>query len=139
MSTATQEVDTQKKDMTPGIFSWNELMTRDVDGSKKFYSQLFGWSSESMDMGPGGTYTFFKAGERPAGGMMKMPAEAGNAPTSWMGYVTVADLPAAVAKAKKLGAKVCKDVTPIPDMGSLAIIIDPQGATIGLWEFANKS
>jgi uncharacterized protein len=130
--------NTQDKDMTPGIFSWNELMTRDPEASKKFYTQLFGWKAETMNMGPGMEYTFLKAGERPAGGLMRLPPDAGNAPTSWMGYVTVSDLPAAVAKAKSLGAKVCKDVTNLP-MGRFAIISDPQGAVLGLWEFADKS
>ncbi len=124
-------------DMTPGIFSWNELMTRDPAASIQFYTQLFGWKAETMSMGPGMDYTFLKVGDRPAGGLLRVPAEAGNAPTAWMAYVTVADLPAAVAKAKALGAHVCKDVTNLP-MGRFAIITDPAGAALGLWEFANK-
>jgi hypothetical protein len=66
-----------------------------------------------------------------------MPAEAGPALTMWMSYVTVTDLSVAIAKAKALGAKICKDVTVLP-MGSFAIIADPQGAAIGLWEFAKE-
>lgn len=123
-----------KADMTPGIVSWNELVSRDPDGSKNFYSQLFGWTLETMSMGPGAEYIMMKAGERPAAGLIRMPAEAGPAPTMWMSYVTVPDLPAAVAKAKALGAKICKDITQLP-MGRFAIISDPQGAGIGLWEF----
>jgi len=126
-----------KPDMTPGIFSWNEIITRDPEASEKFYTQLFGWTAEKMEMGPGASYTFLKSGDRPAAGLLSMPAEAGNAPTTWMGYVTVPDLPAAVEKAKSLGAKICKDVTQIP-MGRFAVIGDPQGAALGLWEF-NKS
>ena len=124
--------------MTPGIVSWNELVSRDADGSKQFYSQLFGWKIETMTMGPGAEYTMMKAGERPAAGLIRMPAEAGPAPTMWMSYVTVADLPAAVAKAKALGAKLCKDVTQLP-MGRFAIINDPQGATLGLREFTKPA
>ncbi|HEY2951988.1 MAG TPA: VOC family protein [Verrucomicrobiae bacterium] len=125
-------------DMTPGIVSWNELVSRDPDASKRFYSQLFGWKVETMNMGPGSEYTMLKAGERPAAGLIRLPAEAGPAPTMWMSYVTVTDLPAAVAKAKALGAKICKDVTALP-MGRFAIISDPQGAGIGLWEFTKPA
>jgi predicted enzyme related to lactoylglutathione lyase len=88
-------------------------------------------------MGPGAEYTFLKVGDRPAAGLIRMPAEAGPAPTMWMSYVTVQDLPVAVAKAKALGAEVCRDVTPLP-MGSFAIIADPQGAVFGLWQFARQ-
>lgn len=123
------------KDMTPGIVSWNELATNDVQGSKNFYSELFGWTSEEMPM-EAGAYHFLKIGERPVGGLIQMPPEAKGAPTMWMPYVTVADLKGAVAKATSLGAKLCKDITAIPEMGSFAIITDPQGATLGLWEFA---
>ena len=128
---------TNQKDTTPGIISWNELVSRDAGASKEFYTQLFGWTSETMSMGPGAEYTFLKAGDRPAAGLLSMPADAGPAPTMWMSYVTVADLPAAVAKAKELGAHICKDVTVLP-MGRFAIIADPQGAAIGLWEFAKE-
>lgn len=122
------------KDMTPGLVSWNELMTHDPVASAKFYTELFGWKAETENMG-GWDYTFFSAGDRPAGGMIKLPPEAGKAPTAWMGYVTVADLSAAVEKAKQLGAHVCKDATTLP-FGRFAIISDPQGAVLGLWEFA---
>lgn len=122
--------------MSPGIFSWNELMTKDGTGSTKFYTELLGWSAESMDMGPGMKYTFFKQGEQPVGGMFEMPSEAQGS-NLWMSYVTVSDLAATVQKATNLGARVLKDVTKLP-MGSLAIILDPQGAVIGLWEFAEE-
>jgi uncharacterized protein YndB with AHSA1/START domain/predicted enzyme related to lactoylglutathione lyase len=131
-------VGAQAPDKTPGIFCWNELVSRDVDASTKFYTQLFGWTAESMNMGPGMTYTFLKAGNQNAAGLLQMPKEAGQAPTTWMGYITVSDLAAAVAQAKSLGAKICKDITNLP-MGRLAIITDPQGATLGLWEFGDSS
>jgi len=33
-----------------GAFSWSELMTTDVEGAKKFYTNLFGWKTEEMPM-----------------------------------------------------------------------------------------
>jgi len=138
MSTQNQATEEQQKDMSPGIFSWNELMTDDPEASADFYSGLFGWTAETMDMGQGREYTFFKLGDRPAGGMMQLPPEARGMSPSWMAYVTVEDLSAAVARAKELGAEICKDITIVPGMGSLAIINDPQGAMLGLWEFAKK-
>jgi len=128
----------EHKDMTPGIISWNELATNDLAGSKQFYTQLFGWTVEEMPM-PEGSYSFFKVGDRPVGGMLQMPAEAKGAPTMWMGYVTVTDVKQAVEKATSLGAKVLKEITAIPGMGTFAIISDPQGAVLGLWEFADKA
>jgi len=132
----SEKQNTQEQDKTPGIFSWNELMTPDAEGSSKFYSELFGWKMESMDMGQD-TYHMFKAGSRPAAGMMAITPEMGGVPPHWMGYVTVEDIASAVEKAKSLGATIRKDVTELP-MGKFAVIEDPQGAGISLWEHGEE-
>ena len=52
---------------THGDFSWCELLTRDVDGSKKFYKELLGWTMEDVPM-ENDSYTILRAGGRPVGG-----------------------------------------------------------------------
>jgi uncharacterized protein len=131
--TSMSEQTSNEMDTTPGIVSWNELMTRDSGASAKFYGALFGWEREDMDMG-GFTYSMFKSGGRPVAGMIVLPSEAESMPVMWMGYVTVENLDTSVAQAVKLGAKICKGITEIP-MGRFAILADPQGAIIGLWQF----
>jgi len=124
-----------KEDKTPGKFCWHELITNDVEGTKKFYTGMFGWTTEDMDMGPM-VYTMFKNGEEYVGGMMEINpemAEMGVKPHV-MSYITVEDIGAAVEKAKGLGAHVCKDVTELP-MGKFAIITDPAGICFSFWEF----
>ena len=39
-----------------GHFHWNELLTRDVEGAKKFYGQTIGWTFDSMPTPDGCTY-----------------------------------------------------------------------------------
>jgi predicted enzyme related to lactoylglutathione lyase len=56
-----------------GAFSWLELMTTDVDGAKKYYSNLFGWDTEEMPMADM-KYTIVKVGEEGLGGIMSIPA-----------------------------------------------------------------
>ena len=120
----------------PGTFCWNELMTDNVEAAKKFYTELFGWGTDQMDMGPGGTYTMFKAQDQMAGGLMPLPEEAkshGAKPT-WMAYITVADVDASTKKAESLWATVCTGPQEIPNMGRFSIITDPTGATVGLFQ-----
>ncbi len=124
--------ENSQEDKTPGIFSWNELLTQDPEGSLKFYCDLFGWTVESMDM-PGGKYHCLMAGNRPVAGMVQPPAA--EVPTQWNSYVTVEDLDAAVAKAAELGAAICMPPTDIPGKGRFASLSDPQGAAIALWQF----
>ncbi len=132
--TPMSEQTSNEMDTTPGIVSWNELMTRDARASAKFYAALFGWTREEMDMG-GATYSMFKVGGRPVGGMFALSPEAESMPVMWMAYVTVENLESSVAQAVELGAHIHKEITTIP-MGRFAIIADPQGAVIGLWQFA---
>ena len=50
-----------------GAFSWNELLTTDVQGAKAFYGELLGWRLE--DVKPSGMdYTLVKLGEKEVGG-----------------------------------------------------------------------
>ena len=118
---------------THGAFSWSELMTTDPKAAVAFYGALFGWTSEAMDMGDGGAYHVQKLGDAAVGGITGMPpgAPAGMPPV-WGCYVTVADIDAAVAQAERLGGKVCMPVTPIPGVGRMAVIADPQGAALSL-------
>ena len=99
--------DQEKPDLSAHRFCWNECMTTDVDAAKSFYSQLFGWTFETMTMGHG-DYHFFKrpGDENPQGGMMQMPPEAAGAPSHWMAYVSVDDVDASVKKAQELGGTV---------------------------------
>ncbi|MCP3903678.1 MAG: VOC family protein [Planctomycetes bacterium] len=117
-----------------GSFCWNEVMTRDVEQCKTFYTKLFGWTTEEMDMGDGNIYTMFKNGDTHTGGCMKMDGpQFENVPPHWAAYILVADVEATVKQAEGLGATICCPPTDIP-MGRFAIIQDPTGATFGVWK-----
>ncbi len=121
--------------MSPGAFSWNELARSDAAGSTEFYTQLLGWEVESM---PGmEEYKMLKAGDQMVGGLMDKSAHC-DGPALWLSYVTVADVNASLAKAVELGAEEIKGVTEVPGKGSFAIVKDPQGGMIGLWEFTGE-
>lgn len=125
-----------EEDKTPGIFSWRELITQDPEGSAKFYTELLGWTTDTMEMPGGMSYTMFMNSKGPVAGLMKPPAEKGDAPTTWVNYITVEDLDAVVTKAQELGAHLCMPVMEIPGKGRFAGVADPQGAAIAFWEFA---
>jgi predicted enzyme related to lactoylglutathione lyase len=113
-----------------------ELNTQDVAKAKSFYQSLFGWQLNDVDMGGGKIYTLIDVGEGTGGGMMKHPMA--GAPSIWLPYVQVDDIAAATAKAKSLGATVVQDVMDIPNEGSLSVVIDPTGATLGFWQPKTK-
>jgi len=114
-----------------GIFSWCELMTTDVPAAKAFYSGLFGWALEDMEM-PDMTYTVLKVGDRPVGGLMHMPPDAAGFPPHWGTYVTVDDVDATARKAAELGGRILVGPRDIPSVGRFCVIQDPQGAVISV-------
>jgi len=112
-----------------GRFVWHDLMTTDPDASLAFYTQLFGWTTKQMDMGPAGMYTMWNAGGRDIGGMVPMDASAGH-PPHWIAYATVPSVDAAVQRATALGGTSPFPGTDIPNVGRFAVIADPTGAHI---------
>ena len=46
-------------------------------------------------------------------------------PSMWLAYVEVEDVAASTQKAKSLGAKIMRDVTEVPEAGTMSIIVDP--------------
>jgi uncharacterized protein len=108
-----------------------ELNTTDTGKAKAFYGKLFDWKLEDVPMGPM-TYTMIGVGEGTGGGIMQQQAP--GAPSAWLAYVIVDDIKAATEKAKSLGAKVMQEVIEVADMGWMSVIVDPTGATLGLWK-----
>ena len=113
-----------------GAFCWNELITQDAAKSLAFYQALAGFADKPMDMGPMGTYHVLSADGKDRGGIMKAPMP--QSPTMWIPYVHVASADASAEKAKKLGGQVKMGPDSIPKVGRIAVLADPQGATIGI-------
>src|SRR2546423_13818130 len=76
-----------------------ELNTTDVEKAKEFYSKLFDWTLEDVEMGPSDTYTIIKVGEGTGGGMLKNPMP--GVPSFWLAYVLVDEIGAATKKASE--------------------------------------
>jgi hypothetical protein len=51
-----------------------------------------------------------------------------------MSYFHVADCKASVAKAGQLGASTLMPATMMPDVGTIAVCADPQGAVFALYQ-----
>jgi predicted enzyme related to lactoylglutathione lyase len=113
-----------------GDFYWNELWTLDADKAVAFYQALVGYGHDAMDMGEIGLYHVLKTGELPRCGVMNTQDPA--MPTMWVPYVHVADCDATVAQAEGLGAHTMMPAMDVPEVGRMAVLIDPLGATIAV-------
>lgn len=116
----------------PGRICWNEVLTTDDEAAQRFYSGLFGWRDEPMDLGEHGTYHVQNLGDKQAGGIMKNPQN--GAPSCWLVYFLVEDLEQATGKAKQLGATSMLEGQPIPNVGRFSLLQDPVGAVFALFQ-----
>jgi uncharacterized protein len=107
---------------------------------RQFYISLFDWTIQQM---PGTDYGLIQTVETDSkgmpskpgginGGIMKRPP--GYEGRAWINYVNVESLDASVERAQKLGAKVMKGRSAVPQMGWFAILSDPQGNPFALWQ-----
>lgn len=90
-----------------GFFSWNELLTSDLEAAEKFYGDLLGWTFKESKTIYGDTYlTAFKDGRMAAGMMIKPADTPDHIKGCWDPYITVDDVEAAAAQVEETGGKV---------------------------------
>jgi predicted enzyme related to lactoylglutathione lyase len=116
-----------------GRFVWHELMTPDTSGAHAFYAKVVGWKTQAFEHDP--SYQMFAAGSGPIGGSV---AQASGTP-HWLHYVGTPDIEATVQAAKGRGASVTKEITPIPNGGKYAVLTDPQGAAIAVYQSSSDA
>jgi len=120
----------------PGSFCWVELSTSDGDGAKKFYTDLFGWAHQDDEVGGGMVYTMLQRDEKNVGALFQMGPDMQSLgiPPHWLTYVTVESVDDSVAKTKALGGTVVREPMDVLEIGRMAVIQDPEGATIAFWQ-----
>ena len=106
-----------------------ELTTSNVGGAVEFYKAIFDWKITGAT---GMDYELIDTGKQPGGGIMAKPSE--HVPTAWTVYVQVDSIEDILVKVVDAGGKIHYPRTEIPQIGWFAIIADPQGGVIGLFE-----
>ena len=128
----------------PSAWAMSALNTNDPEGAKRFYAHVFGWDTESFDMG-GAEMTLWTVqgyvGGEPAqpvprevvATMLPASTEGDAFQPHWSVDFWVADLEAAAAKVTELGGELVVPPYDIPGAGMRqAVMADPQGAVLSL-------
>jgi predicted enzyme related to lactoylglutathione lyase len=113
----------------PGTFCWESLVTTDKKAAADFYTRVTSLKVEDFQGMPAlsrGT------------GMSDGVADIGDAPPGvpphWMSHVVVKNLEESRDRAARLGGQVMMPEIVVPTVGRIAIIADPVGAIISLFE-----
>ncbi|MGH8134359.1 MAG: VOC family protein, partial [Steroidobacteraceae bacterium] len=116
--------------VTLGRFIWHELLTTDTAAAAAFYPKVVPWRTQPSNM-PG--YTIWMAGGAQIGGLMALPPEAVGTAPHWLVYLGTPSVDSTAQEAQRLGAKVLKAPSDIPNVGRFAVLSDLQGATFALY------
>ena len=106
-----------------------EIPGDDPETLQGFYREMFQWGFEK----PSEDFRYYSVqtpGDSPRGGITARQDEK----HSPVFYVKVSSLEDSIAKAEVLGATLQVPRRPVPGIGWYAVLLDPQGNRIGLWQ-----
>jgi predicted enzyme related to lactoylglutathione lyase len=121
-----------------GAFCWTEIASTDLGSCRSFYSNVFGWKFEqSNSAGSEIDYLEFASagGEEKDGALYEMQPMmfGGSIPPAHIAlYVSVDNVDEAAQRAVELGGSVTFEPYDIPNVGRMAVISDPTGASMSI-------
>ncbi len=128
-------MSTRDTAFAPGTPCWVDLTTSDLDASKAFYGEVFGWTFEDTAPEYGGYVNATSDGHRVAAITPRMEGMQG--PDVWTTYISTEDAEATAAAVSEAGGTVLMAPTAVGDVGTFAMAADPAGAVFGLWQPAS--
>ena len=118
----------------PGVPCWVDTWQPDADAAVSFYTRVFGWEAEdTMPPGVDGKHYMCRLRGRDVAAIASRPQGALQV-TAWNTYVWVDDAEATAEKGAEAGGAVLKEPFEALDGGRIAIIADPEGAALGVWQ-----
>jgi predicted enzyme related to lactoylglutathione lyase len=125
-------VETPTSEHHVGKMIWADLVTPDLEGAKRFYTALFGWTFRDVPTGPS-TYAVASLDGRPVAGVLGRAARPDeHRQPAWLTFIAVSDVDAAKATAMGHGAKVLLEPKTFPSRGRQAVFADPDGAVFAV-------
>ncbi len=113
-----------------GQFVWSDLVTDDMATAKRFYGGLFGWQFEDVPGDPV-VYSVIRHLGVPIGGIAPIDDHDVNiASARWLSLMSVEDVDEAADLVLRSGGHLDREPWDSPSRGRLAVVTDPQGATV---------
>lgn len=116
----------------PGTPSWVDLSSTDVEGSKRFYTELFGWEAAVAEDPAAGGYTMLRLDGGDVAGLGPTMGE--GQPAAWSVYIDSEDAEATARKVEAAGGRVVAPPFDVLGAGRMGVFQDPAGAFISVWQ-----
>ena len=118
------------------MFCWIDLSASDAAAAKEFYTGLFGWEYVDIPTPMGFDYTLCQIDGYNVAGLSQMTPEMmeQHNPTVWSSYIKHDDVDDVAARAGAAGGAVVIPPMDVMESGRMAVIQDPVGAFVGVWQ-----
>jgi predicted enzyme related to lactoylglutathione lyase len=119
-----------------GSFCWIELGTTDQNAAKAFYGSVFGWTANDFPMGPDSSYSMFQIDGKDVAAAYTLgkDKQTQGVPPHWMLYVATESADKTAGNVESLGGKLLAAPFDVFDVGRMAVVQDPTGAVLAIWE-----
>jgi predicted enzyme related to lactoylglutathione lyase len=115
-----------------GTPCWTDVTLPDLEAGKRFYGELFGWTFGTSSPEYGGYTQASSDGKAVAALAPQMPGQ--GLPPAWTLYLASPEVRETAARAGAHGGRVELDPMRVGDFGSMAVLRDPAGVLVGVWE-----
>jgi predicted enzyme related to lactoylglutathione lyase len=126
----------ERDGFAPGVPCWFDTWQPDAAAAVAFYTALFGWEPEDSPVDEDDVrHVMMRLRDREVAAIGSRPAGDGpDLPPAWGTYVQVAGVDETVAAATAAGGAVVLAPFGSLDGGRMAVIRDPVGALLGVWQ-----
>ncbi len=118
----------------PDTWCWNEVYSNNIALSRKFYADVFNWTTKVDDSSGEGEYYEWQLNGRSHAGLLKIQPDWGAVPPNWAVYFLTDNLKAKIDKAVDLGGTIIYSHLEISGTGSFGLLKDPQGAVFNIFQ-----
>lgn len=122
----------QTTDRAPGTPIWTDLGSPDVEASKAFYGEIFGWQSHTIPDPQAAGYTMFLLDGKmvAAVGPLMNPQQ----PPAWTTYISTTDAKATAEAVRSAGGQVIVESFDVMGQGHMGVFVDSTGAHFSVWQ-----
>ncbi|MEW2515734.1 VOC family protein [Streptomyces sp. NPDC046870] len=115
-----------------GTPCWADAMFSDVEGAKRFYGDVLGWTFGESSSEYGNYTQAYVDGRAVAAVVPPMPGQEGQ--SQWCLYFASPDAAATAERIRENGGEVLMEPMQVGDFGTMCLAREPSGAVFGVWQ-----
>lgn len=115
-----------------GAPCWADAMFGDVEGAKRFYGGVLGWTFGEASSEYGNYTQAYANGKAVAAVVPPMSGQEGH--SQWCLYFASQDAAATAARIRDSGGEVLMEPMQVGDFGTMCLARDPSGVVFGVWQ-----